>query len=174
MSEGDAHIAGYVLDAGRALVVAVNKWDLLDSYERERFNLDLERKLHFLRWARMIRISALKRNGLNHLMRAVDEAHAAAYAKLPTPKLTRALLEAVQRQQPPRAKGGRPKPRYAHQGGSNPPVIVIHGNALEDIGESYRRYLEGYFRDTFNLAGTPLRVEFRTKANPYVGEQKKR
>ena len=118
--------------------------------------------------------SALKRNGLNHLMRAVDEAHAAAYAKLPTPKLTRALLEAVQRQQPPRAKGGRPKPRYAHQGGSNPPVIVIHGNALEDIGESYRRYLEGYFRDTFNLAGTPLRVEFRTKANPYVDEQKKR
>ena len=174
VSEGDAHIAGYVLDAGRALVVAVNKWDLLDSYERERFNLDLERKLHFLRWARMIRISALKRNGLNHLMRAVDEAHAAAYAKLPTPKLTRALLEAVQRQQPPRAKGGRPKPRYAHQGGSNPPVIVIHGNALEDIGESYRRYLEGYFRDTFNLAGTPLRVEFRTKANPYVDEQKKR
>ena len=174
MSEGDAHIAGYVLEAGRALVVAVNKWDLLDSYERERFNLDLERKLHFLRWARMIRISALKRNGLNHLMRAVDEAHAAAYAKLPTPKLTRALLEAVQRQQPPRAKGGRPKPRYAHQGGSNPPVIVIHGNALEDIGESYRRYLEGYFRDTFNLAGTPLRVEFRTKANPYVDEQKKR
>lgn len=172
VSEGDAHIAGYVLDAGRALVVAVNKWDLLDSYERERFNLDLERKLHFLRWARMIRISALKRNGLNHLMRAVDEAHAAAYAKLPTPKLTRALLEAVQRQQPPRAKGGRPKPRYAHQGGSNPPVIVIHGNALEDIGESYRRYLEGYFRDTFNLAGTPLRVEFRTKANPYVDEQK--
>ena len=174
VSEGDAHIAGYVLEAGRALVVAVNKWDLLDSYERERFNLDLERKLHFLRWARMIRISALKRNGLNHLMRAVDEAHAAAYAKLPTPKLTRALLEAVQRQQPPRAKGGRPKPRYAHQGGSNPPVIVIHGNALEDIGESYRRYLEGYFRDTFNLAGTPLRVEFRTKANPYVDEQKKR
>ena len=89
-------------------------------------------------------------------------------------RLTRALLEAVQRQQPPRAKGGRPKPRYAHQGGSNPPVIVIHGNALEDIGESYRRYLEGYFRDTFNLAGTPLRVEFRTKANPYVDEQKKR
>lgn len=174
VAESDAHIAGYVLDSGRALVVAVNKWDLLESYEREQASQALEMKLHFLRWARMIRISALKRNGLNHLMRAVDEAHAAAYAKLPTPKLTRALLEAVQRQQPPRAKGGRPKPRYAHQGGSNPPVIVIHGNALEDIGESYRRYLEGYFRDTFNLAGTPLRVEFRTKANPYVDEQKKR
>ena len=168
VSEGDAHIAGYVLDSGRALVVAINKWDLLDSYERERFNLELEHKLHFLRWARMIRISALKRNGLNHLMKVVDEAHEAAYRKLSTPKLTRALLEAVQRQQPPRARGGRPKPRYAHQGGSNPPVIVIHGNALEDIGESYRRYLEGYFREAFNLAGTPLRIEFRTKDNPYV------
>ncbi|MDO5530563.1 ribosome biogenesis GTPase Der [Sutterella sp.] len=174
VSEGDAHIAGYVLDSGRALVVAVNKWDLLDSYERERFNIELEQKLHFLRWARMIRISALKRNGLNHLMRAVDEAHDAAYRKIPTSKLTRTLLEAVQRQLPPRARGGRPKPRFAHQGGSNPPVIVIHGNALEDIGESYRRYLEGYFREAFNLSGTPLRIEFRTKDNPYVKDDGKK
>lgn len=172
VAESDAHIAGYVLDSGRALVVAVNKWDLLESYEREQASQALEMKLHFLRWARMIRISALKRNGLNHLMRAVDEAHAAAYAKLPTPKLTRALLEAVQRQQPPRARGGRPKPRYAHQGGSNPPVIVVHGNALQDIGESYRRYLEAFFREKFNLAGTPLRIEFRTKDNPYVKDEK--
>ena len=168
VAESDAHIAGYVLESGRALVVAINKWDALDSYERDRVGEEIAFKLHFLRWARMIRISALKRNGLNHLMRAVDEAHRAAYAKLPTPKLTRALLEAVQRQQPPRARGGRPKPRYAHQGGSNPPVIVVHGNALEDIGEAYRRYLEGYFREKFNLAGTPLRIEFRTKENPYV------
>ncbi len=149
IADHDAHIAGYVLDSGRALVVAVNKWDLMSDYDREMFNLELERKLHFLRWARMIRISALKRNGLNHLMKAVDEAHAAAYRKIPTPKLTRALFEAVERQQPPRARGGRPKPRFAHQGGSNPPVIVIHGNALEDIGESYRRYLEVFFREKF-------------------------
>lgn len=174
VAESDAHIAGYVLDSGRALVVAVNKWDLLDSYERERADLEIDQKLHFLRWARKIRISALKRNGLNHLMHAVDDAHAAAYAKLPTPKLTRALLEAVQRQQPPRARGGRPKPRYAHQGGSNPPVIVVHGNALQDIGESYRRYLEQWFREKFNLAGTPLRVEFRTKDNPFVKEDDRR
>lgn len=172
IADHDAHIAGYVLESGRALVVAVNKWDALSSYEREMFNLELERKLHFLRWARMIRISALKRNGLNHLMRAVDEAHAAAYRKISTPKLTRALIEAVERQQPPRARGGRPKPRFAHQGGSNPPVVVIHGNALEDIGESYRRYLEGFFRDKFDLAGTPLRIEFKTKANPYVDGKK--
>lgn len=168
IADHDAHIAGYALDAGRALVVAINKWDLLSGYERDLFNLELERKLHFLRWARMIRISALKRNGLNHLMRAVDEAHAAAFRKIPTSQLTRALLEAVEKQQPPRARGGRPKPRFAHQGGSNPPVIVIHGNALEDIGESYKRYLEGFFREKFNLAGTPLRIEMRTKANPYV------
>lgn len=173
IADHDAHIAGYVLDSGRALVVAVNKWDLLDSYEREMFSGELERRLHFLRWARMIRISALKRNGLNHLMKAVDEAHAAAYRKIPTSKLTRALLEAVERQQPPRARGGRPKPRFAHQGGSNPPVIVIHGNALEDIGESYRRYLESFFREKFNLAGTPLRIEFRTKENPFVKEEKR-
>ena len=173
IADHDAHIAGYVLDSGRALVVAVNKWDLLDSYEREMFSGELERRLHFLRWARMIRISALKRNGLNHLMKAVDEAHAAAYRKIPTSKLTRALLEAVERQQPPRARGGRPKPRFAHQGGSNPPVIVIHGNAIEDIGESYRRYHEGFFREKFNLAGTPLRIEFRTKENPFVKEEKR-
>lgn len=98
----------------------------------------------------------------------------AAYRKIPTPKLTRALFEAVERQQPPRARGGRPKPRFAHQGGSNPPVIVIHGNALEDIGESYRRYLEGFFREKFDLAGTPLRIEFRTKENPFVKDDNKR
>ena len=146
----------------------------MSDYDREMFNLELERKLHFLRWARMIRISALKRNGLNHLMKAVDEAHAAAYRKIPTPKLPRALIAAVERQQPPRARGGRPKPRFAHQGGSNPPVIVIHGNALEDIGESYRRYLEGFFREKFDLAGTPLRIEFRTKENPFVKDDNKR
>ena len=174
LADHDAHIAGYVLESGRALVVAVSKWDLMDGYEREMFSLDLERKLRFLRWARMIRISALTRNGLNHLLRAVADAHAAAYRKISTPKLTRALIAAVERQQPPRARGGRPKPRYAHQGGSNPPVIVIHGNALEDIGESYRRYLESFFREKFDLAGTPLRIEFRTKENPFVKSDEKR
>ena len=162
-------------DANVVILVVDAKNGIADhDAHREMFNLELERKLHFLRWARMIRISALKRNGLNHLMKAVDEAHAAAYRKIPTPKLTRALFEAVERQQPPRARGGRPKPRFAHQGGSNPPVIVIHGNALEDIGESYRRYLEGFFREKFDLAGTPLRIEFRTKENPFVKDDNKR
>ncbi len=168
IAEHDAHIAGYVLESGRALVVAVNKWDALDSYAGSRIDEELEHKLHFLNWARQIHISALKRNGLNHLMKAVSDAHAAAFAKLSTPKLTRALIEAVERQSPPRVKGVRPKLRYAHQGGQNPPVVVIHGNSLQVVPDSYRRYLESWFREKFNLAGTPLRIEFKINRNPYV------
>ena len=102
------------------------------------------------------------------MLNAVNDAHTAAFMKLSTPKLTRALIEATTRQLPPRAGGGRPKMRYAHQGGQNPPVIVVHGNALQDVPESYRRYLEGWFRDKFKLEGTPLRIEFRTNKNPYA------
>jgi GTP-binding protein len=168
ISDQDAHIAGYVLESGRALVLAVNKWDGLDAYQRERIQREIERKLHFLHWARTHTISARARTGLKGLMRSVTEAHAAAFARLPTPRITRALQAAVARQMPPRAGPVRPKMRYAHQGGSNPPVIVIHGSALHHVPDSYRRYLEGYFRDAFELAGTPLRVEFRSGRNPYV------
>ncbi len=168
ISDQDAHIAGYVLESGRALVIAINKWDGLDEYQRDRIKREIERKLHFLRWAKVHTISALKRTGLSAVMRSVTEAHAAAFAKLPTPKLTRALMAAVTRQMPPRAGSLRPKMRYAHQGGMNPPVIVIHGNSLNHVPDSYRRYLEGHFRAEFELAGTPLRVEFRTGRNPYV------
>ncbi|MCE2970890.1 MAG: ribosome biogenesis GTPase Der [Burkholderiales bacterium] len=169
VAEQDAHIAGYILERGRALVVAVNKCDAADSYARATLKRELERKLHFLAWARTHTISAHKRTGLAALMRSVVAAHRSAFAKLPTPKLTRALLAAVERQQPPRAGRGRPKMRYAHQGGHNPPVVVIHGNALGNVGPSYRRYLEGWFREQFELEGTPLRIEFRTGANPYSG-----
>ena len=171
ITANDAHIAGFALESGRALVVAVNKWDGLDSYEREQADLNIERKFRFLDWARFVHISALKRNGLNHLMRAVREAHAASFAKLPTPKLTRALIDATTQQMPARSGRVRPKLRYAHQGGHNPPVIVIHGNSLEAVSDSYKRYLEGFFREKFNLAGTPLRVEFRTSKNPYAKEE---
>jgi GTP-binding protein len=168
ISDQDAHIAGYVLESGRALVIAINKWDGLDDYQRDRIKREIDRKLHFLGWARIHTISALKRTGLSAVMRSVSEAHAAAFARLPTPKLTRALQAAVARQMPPRAGASRPKLRYAHQGGVNPPIIVIHGNSLKHVPDSYRRYLEGYFRAEFELAGTPLRVEFRTGRNPYV------
>ncbi|MCK6405217.1 MAG: ribosome biogenesis GTPase Der [Rhodocyclaceae bacterium] len=170
ISDQDAHIAGFVLESGRALVVAINKWDGLDSYAREQVKQMLERKLKFLDFARFHYISALKGQGLDGMFRSVDGAYAAAMAKLATPKLTRALLDAVARQAPPRHGAFRPKMRYAHQGGMNPPLIVIHGNALNNIGDSYRRYLEHTFREIFKLQGTPLRIQFNTSENPFAAK----
>jgi GTP-binding protein len=168
IADQDAHIAGYVLERGRALVVAANKWDGLDSYARENAKRTLGRKLGFLAFARAHYISALQGDGLRPLLASVDEAYRAAMTKLATPRLTRTLINAVARQAPPRSGLVRPKLRYAHQGGSNPPVIVVHGTALDAVPESYRRYLEGVFRSAFGLVGTPLRIEFRTGRNPYV------
>ncbi len=168
ISEQDAHIAGFILESGRALVVGVNKWDGLSQDRRREIKEDVEWKLHFLSFARFHYISALKSSGIASLMRSVDAAYAAAMAKLATPKLTRVLQEAVEHQQPPRRQAGiRPKLRYAHQGGKNPPVIVIHGNSLEHIADDYKRYLERHFRDAFSLSGTPLRIEFRSGDNPF-------
>ncbi|MBS0553687.1 MAG: ribosome biogenesis GTPase Der, partial [Proteobacteria bacterium] len=168
ISEQDAHIAGFVLEAGRALVVAINKWDAVDDYRRERLKLDVSRKLAFLSFARFHEISALKSSGIGSLLKSVDAAYAAATANLATPRLTRALQAAVARQAPPRSGLARPKLRYAHQGGMNPPVIVIHGNALDDIPASYVRYLERSFMEVFKLQGTPLRIQFRTTQNPFA------
>lgn len=168
ISEQDAHIAGFVVESGRALVIAVNKWDGLDEYQRERIRLDINRKLKFLNFAKLHYISALHQKGLSALMRSVDEAYAAAMIKLSTPKLTRVLVDAVAFQQPRRSGVSRPKLRYAHQGGSNPPIVVIHGNALGNVTNAYKRYLEGRFRAAFNLQGTPLRIEFRCSKNPYI------
>lgn len=172
ISDQDAHIAGFILEAGRALVVAVNKWDDLPEYERDQIKLHLVRKLDFLSFARLHFISALKGQGVGAVMRSADAAFEAAMAKLSTPRLSRALAAAVARQQPPRSGMNRPKLRYAHQGGSNPPRIIIHGNALEKVPESYRRFLERFFRDTFKLQGTPLKVEFKSAQNPF--ERKRR
>ena len=169
VADQDASIAGYILEAGRAVVIAVNKWDLLGPAERERVKLDLDRKLYFLKFAKMHFISALKGAGVAALVRSVDSAFEAATMKLSTPKLTRLLQQAVERQAPPRRGPIRPKLRYAHQGGQNPPIVVIHGNALDSIADGYRRYLEGWFRDQFKLEGTPLRIEFRSSTNPYAG-----
>ncbi|MFN6361067.1 MAG: ribosome biogenesis GTPase Der [Burkholderiales bacterium] len=166
----DAGIANYILDAGRAVVVAVNKWDSLDAAAKQNFKRTLLQSLQFLQFAELCFISAKHGRGLASLMRAVDQAFAAAMAKLPTPKLTRALREAVERQQPPRKGPFRPKLRYAHQGGQNPPVVIIHGNSLDRIPETYQRYLESWFRDVFKLQGTPLRIEWRSSTNPYAKE----
>lgn len=172
ISEQDAHIAGFVLETGRALVVAVNKWDGLQSDDRDEIKIDLDRKLDFLGFAKMHFISALKASGIGPLMKSVDQAYAAAMADLSTPKLTRALQEAVEKQEPKRKGSIRPKMRYAHQGGMNPPVIVIHGNSLDAVTDPYKRYLEKHFRDTFNLVGTPLRIELRTGKNPFDKREK--
>jgi len=172
ISEQDAHIAGFIVDAGRALVLAVNKWDGMDDYQKERARTDIARKLRFLDFANVHPISAIKGFGIKELFKDVDAAYGAAMSKMPTPKLTRILEEAVEFQQPKRVGMSRPKMRYAHQGGSNPPIVVIHGNALSGVTDSYRRYLEGRFREAFKLRGTPLRLEFRTGQNPFVDSDK--
>ena len=167
ITDQDAHIAGFILEAGRALVVAVNKWDGLTPEERDWTKRSLARTLNFIEFAPAHYISARAATGIKPLLDAVERAYQAAMVKLPTPKLTRALIAAVARQAPPRGGMFRPKLRYAHQGGSNPPRIVIHGTALKQISGSYRRYLERFFRETFQLQGTPLKIEFRQGRNPY-------
>ena len=168
ISDQDAHIAGFVVESGRALVVAVNKWDGLDPYVRDQLKGDLEAKLKVLEFANFHYVSALKGQGLVPVFRSVDAAYKAATADLSTPKLTRALIDAVAKQSPARSGIFRPKLRYAHQGGRNPPVIVIHGNALDKVQDSYRRYLEHMFREVFKLQGTPLRIQFNVSQNPFA------
>jgi GTPase len=167
VSDQDAHIAGYVLESGRAVVIAINKWDAVDSYQREMLARSIETRLAFLKFAPVLHISAIKRQGLGPLWKAIADAWKSATCKMPTPVLTRLLHEAVEFQQPKRAGTSRPKLRYAHQGGQNPPVIVIHGNSLEHISESYKRFLEGRFREHFKLTGTPLRIEMKLSGNPF-------
>ena len=168
VTDQDAHIAGYILESGRAVVIAVNKWDAVDDYQRQLVERSIETRLGFLRFAAIHFISATKRQGLGPLWASIVQAHKAATCKMPTPVLPRVLLEAVQYQTPKKVGAYRPKPRYAHQGGMNPPIIVVHGNSLEHITEAYKRFLEGRFRKEFDLVGTPLRIEFKTSHNPYT------
>jgi GTP-binding protein len=172
VTEQDAHIGGYILEAGRALVVAVNKWDAVEKDKREEVQDALERKLQFLDFAAFARISARMGAGIKQLLAAVDTAFAASMAKLSTPRLTRTLQDAVAQQQPPRSGRFRPKMRYAHQGGSNPPIVVIHGSGLDGVKEPYKRYLQNTFRKAFKLVGTPMRIELRSSANPFEGRSK--
>jgi len=171
VTDQDAHIAGYILDSGRAVVIAINKWDAVDSYQRQMLDRSIEARLAFLKFAPLINISALKRQGLGPLWKSIQDAHASANRKMPTPVLTRLLLEAVEHQQPRRDGMYRPKMRYAHQGGMNPPIIVVHGTSLDHITDAYKRYLEGRFRDHFKLVGTPLKIEFRSGRNPFTDKE---
>jgi GTP-binding protein len=168
VSEQDAHLAGFILEAGRALVLGINKWDDVPAAQRDEVKRELDRKLGFLAFARQHFISAKEGRGVAGLLKSVDGAYAAAMAHLSTPRLTRSIIAAVERQQPPRTGMTRPKLRYAHQGGHNPPLVIIHGTGLGHIPDTYRRYLEHFLVDTFQLRGTPLRIQFKTGANPYA------
>ena len=171
VTDQDAHIAGYILESGRAVVLAVNKWDAVDAYQRELLQRSIETRLGFLKFASIHHISAIRRQGLGPVWKSIVQAHASANRKMSTPVLTRLLMEAVQFQQPQRSGVFRPKLRYAHQGGMNPPIVIVHGNSLEHVTEAYKRYLEGRIRKEFDLVGTPLRIQLKSSVNPFAGKE---
>jgi len=171
VTDQDAHIAGYILESGRAVVLAINKWDAVDAYQRELLQRSIETRLGFLKFASIHHISAIKRQGLGPVWKSIIQAHASANRKMSTPVLTRLLMEAVQFQQPQRSGVFRPKLRYAHQGGMNPPIVIIHGNSLEHVTESYKRYLEGRIRKEFDLVGTPMRIQLKSQHNPFTDKE---
>ena len=171
VTDQDATVLGAVLDAGRALVVAVNKWDGLTTYQREQAEALLSRKLSFVPWAEAVRISATHGSGLRELFRAVHRAHASAIRTFSTSEVNKALEIACETNPPPSVRGHVSKLRYVHPGGENPPTFVVHGTRLKDLPESYKRYLENFFRKRFKLVGTPVRMLFREGANPYEGKK---
>jgi GTP-binding protein len=167
VSEQDAHIAGYILESGRAVVIALNKWDATDAYQRQQLERSVESRLAFLKYAPVLPISAKRRQGLGAVWKALLQAHASATVKMSTPVLTRLVHEAAEHQAPRREGRFRPKMRYAHQGGMNPPRVIIHGTALDGVTDAYKRYLEGRLREHFKLVGTPIRIEMRSAKNPF-------
>jgi GTP-binding protein len=171
VAEQDASLMGLVAEQGRALVIAVNKWDGIPPDQRTAIRDGLDLRLDFLRFALIHFISARHGTGVGDLVGSVLKAYRAAMKELPTKDLTRALEQALTVHQPPLVRGRRIKLRYAHQGGRNPPVVIIHGNQTQHVPDTYRRYLENHFRQVFRLQGTPLRIEFRTDENPYAGRR---
>ena len=174
VTDQDLHLIGFILEKGRALVVAVNKWDAIDAEQREDVKADLERRVEFLKFTRIHFISALKGSGVGDLFKSINRAYASAFEDLSTPRLTRMLEYAVEQHQPPLVNGRRIKLRYAHQGGMNPPVIVIHGNQTSKVPGAYQRYLSNFFQKELKLFGTPLRLEFRQGTNPFADRKPKR
>jgi len=171
ITDQDTTVLGHVLEAGRGLVVAVNKWDGLSAYEREQNRVQLERKLVFAPWAERITISALHGTGLRELFRAINRAHLSVTKSFGTSEINRALQVAYETNPPPTVRGHAPKMRYGHSGGNTPPTFIVHGSRLKGLPESYRRYLENFFRKRFKLVGTPLRFEFREGENPFEGKK---
>lgn len=171
VAEQDASLFGMVAERGRSLLIAVNKWDGIPADKRDEIRTGLDLRLPFLDFAPVHFISALHGTGVGELMRGVSRAYDASMREMPTPELTRVLERAVQQHQPPLVRGRRIKLRYAHQGGRNPPVIVVHGNQVEHVPDAYRRYLAQVFRKHFGLEGSPVRVEFRADENPFKAKR---
>ncbi len=171
ITDQDSTVLGHVLDAGRGLLLAVNKWDGLSHDQREQCERDLERKLAFVAYAPIVNISAKHGSGLRELFRAIHKVHASATRELGTSDLTKALEIAYDAFPPPMVRGHAAKLRFAHPGGTNPPTIVIHGSRVSSLTPSYKRYLENFFRKRFKLVGTPLRLEFKSAVNPYEGKK---
>ena len=171
VADQDSTLIGHVLESNRALVIAVNKWDGLDTYTREQCKDSLSRKLEFVPWARQVFISAKHGTGIGDLIKAVDRAYASANKEFTSSELNRGLEAAYTGYQPPLVRGHAPKLRFAHPGGTNPPTVVIHGSRTKHIADGYRRYLENFFRKRYKLEGTPIRIEFSEKVNPYAGKK---
>ncbi|MCG8382790.1 MAG: ribosome biogenesis GTPase Der [Gammaproteobacteria bacterium] len=174
ITDQDLHLLAYTIDAGRALVIAVNKWDGLTEEHRDTVKNKLKRRLRFINFAKIHFISALHGSGVGLLFKSINRAHASSMRDMSTAELTRMLEYAVQSHQPPLIQGRRIKLRYAHQGGRNPPVIIIHGNQTDKVPESYRRYLENFFIEALKLEGTSVRIEFKHSTNPYQDKPSQR
>ena len=169
--EQDLHLIGYALEAGRAMVIAINKWDNMSEYDRKQCKLDVERRFDFIPWARIHLISALHGTGVGELYPSIHRAYESANLKVSPAKLTQILNDATEAHQPPMISGRRIKMRYAHMGGQNPPTIVVHGNKVDKTPADYRRYLENVFRKVYKLEGTPVRIDFKTSENPFEGRK---
>ncbi|EXD67570.1 ribosome-associated GTPase EngA [Acinetobacter baumannii 58452] len=169
--EQDLHLIGYALEAGRAMVIAINKWDNMSEYDRKQCKLDVERRFDFIPWARIHLISALHGTVVGELYPSIHRAYESANLKVSPAKLTQILNDATDQHQPPTVQGRRIKMRYAHMGGQNPPTIVIHGNKVDKTPADYRRYLENVFRKVYKLEGTPVKIEFKTSENPFEGRK---
>ncbi len=171
VTDQDSTVLGHVLNAGRGLVIAVNKWDGQSNYSKEQTRDLLSRKLSFCEWAERITISAKHGTGMRELFRSIHRAHSSATKEFSTSEVTKALEIAYASFQPPAVRGHLPKMKFAHPGGSNPPTFIVHGNRLKDLSESYKRYLENFFRKRFKMVGTPIRFIFKEGENPYEGKK---
>lgn len=172
ISDQDIHIANFALKSGKSIVIGINKWDKINENQQKNLKYILKKKLHFLNFIKYNFISAKKKIGIDKLMNAVNSAYKSSFTKLSASKLTQTLINSVKLHPPRKLNSIRPKLRYAHQGGQNPPLIIIHGNSLNVINDTYKRYLEHQFRKTFHLQGTPLKIIFKTSINPYIDKQK--